>query len=248
MIVAIDIWQEVIRGGITIAAAGFAAWLGLKVFLRQKEFDLVKQRYLEGAVDVIAAHHEEVQGIVCHNWARCLHVMMAFRDEGDSFNLEELNRGFLEPDSSKFYTIPHHRLQLLVGSEVFWEVYQLALAFAVNANAKVVKEIPETIRLKLTTSKITADIAQVVENGIELVQTLDAESQSFAALTRELEVVAGMLQTEDMKFKKVLAFRNKPEVKASVERLEKTFAEKLKSVHEKAHNSSPQPTPASGRV
>lgn len=243
---AIDICQEVIRGGITIAAAGFAAWLGLKVFLRQKEFDLVKQRYLEGAVDVIAAHHEEVQGIVCHNWARCLHVLMAFRDEKDSFNLEELNRGFLDTDSSKFYAIPHHRLQLLVGSEVFWEVYQLALAFAVNANFKVVKEIPEIIRLNLTTTKISADIAQVVESSMELVQQFDTESHKLSALTRELEVVAGTLQTEDMRFKSVLAFRNKPEIKASVVRLEMAFVEELKPIRDKAHNSSPQ-TPASGR-
>jgi hypothetical protein len=233
---ATDICQEVIRGGFIIAAAGFAAWLGLKVFLRQKEFDLIKQRYLEGAVDVIAAHHEEVQGIVCHNWARCLHVLMAFQDEKDSFNLEELNRGFLEPDSSKFHAIAHHRLQVLVGSQVFWEVYELALVFAVNANFKVTKEIPETIRLKLTTNKINADIAQVIEMGKKLVQKLDADSHRFAALTRELEVVASMLQTENMKFKNVLAFRNKPEIKASVERLEKEFADELKHIRYPAHN------------
>ena len=242
----IDICQEVVRGGFMIAAAGFAAWLGLKVFLRQKEFDLVKQRYLEGAVDVIAAHHEEVQGIVCHNWARCLHVLMAFRDERDSFNLEELNRGFLELDSSKFHAIAHHRLQRLVGSQVFWEAYQLALVFAVNANVKVTKEIPKTIRLKLTTNKISADIAQVVEKDIELVQKLDADSHKFAALSRELEVIAGTLETEDMKFKNILVFRNKPGIKASVERLEKEFVDELKPVRDPAHNRPMQSTAGSG--
>lgn len=242
----IDIYQEIIRGGFMIAAAGFAAWLGLKVFLRQKEFDLVKQRYLEGAVDLIAAHHEEVQGIVCHNWARCLHVLMAFRDEKNSFDIEELNRGFLEPNFSEFHTIAHHRLQSLVGSQVFWDVYELALLFAVNANFKVTKEIPETIRLKLTTNKISADIAQVVKKDIELVQKLDADSHKYTVLTRELMVVAGTLQTEDMNFKNIQAFRHKPEIKASVERLEKKFYDELKSLRVPAYNRPMQPTAGSG--
>jgi len=244
--VAIDIGQELVRGVVTVLAAGFAAWLGLKVFLRQKEFDLVKQRYLEGAVDVIAAHHEEVQGIVCHNWARCLHVLMAFRDEKESFNLEELNRGFIEPDSSKFNTIAHHRLQLLVGSESFWHVYQLALSFATNANVKVTMEIPDTIRLKLTTTKITADIAEIVKKGMELVQKLDDESHKFAVLTRELEAIAGTLQTEDMRFKNVLAFRDRPEIKLAVKRLEKAFEAELKPFRNGAHNNPMQPTAVSG--
>ena len=226
----VDICQEVIRGVFMIAAAGFAGWVGLKVFLRQKEFELVKQRYLEGAIDVIAQHHEEVQGIVCHNWARCLHLLMAFRDERDSFDIEELQHGFLELDSSRFHTIAHHRLQVLVGSEVFWEVYQLALASAVNANAKVTKEIPAAIRIKLTTEKIAAEIDKVVEESMALIQRLDNESHKFSILTKELEILAGTLQTENLTFKKVSIFREKLEVKAAVERLNKQFAADIKAL------------------
>lgn len=155
---AFDVWQEVTRGGVTIAAACVAAWLGVKVFLRQKEYDLVKQRYLEGGIDVVAAHQEEALGIFHHNWARCLQLVKMFRDAQESFDLDQLQQGFLELDSSKFHAIPHHRLQILVRTQVFWEVYQMALAFAVNANAKVTEKNPETIRLKITTDKLSADI------------------------------------------------------------------------------------------
>lgn len=223
----VDICQEVIRGVVTIAAAGFAAWLGLKVFLRQKEFELVKQRYLEGAIDVIAQQHEEVLGIVCHNWARCLHLLLAFRDESDSFDIEELQRGFLALDSSKFHTIAHHRLQVLVGSEIFWEVYQLALSFAVNANVKVTKEIPAAIRIKLSTEKIVAEIEKIVEESIALVQRIDNESQKFSFLTKELELLAGTLQVEQLTFKNVSTFRERPDVKASVSRLKEQFSKEI---------------------
>lgn len=225
---AVDVCQELIRGAVTIAAAGFAAWLGLKVFLRQKQFELVKQRYLEGAIDVVAAHHEQAMGIYNHNWARCLQILKLFRDEKDSFHVEELDKGFLPLDASQFHVVAHHRLQLLVGSQVFWEVYQLALSFAVNSNAQVSKEVPETIRLKLRTTKIDVDIEKIVEESFQHLQKLHEESHKFAVLTRELEALAGMLQTEDLTFKKVLAFRNQAAVKASVDRLEKAFSDQLR--------------------
>lgn len=229
---AFDVWQEVTRGGVTIAAACLAAWLGVKVFLRQKEYDLVKQRYLEGGIDVVAAHQEEALGIFHHNWARCLQLVKMFRDAQESFDLDQLQQGFLELDSSKFHAIPHHRLQILVRTQVFWEVYQMALAFAVNANAKVTKEIPETIRLKITTVKLSADIKHIAKESFEYLKELEEKSHKFGMLTRELEVLAGTLQTGNLTFKNVLAFNEKPEVKASIERLEKEFANELKARNE----------------
>ena len=226
---AFDIWQEVTRGGVTVAAACLAAWLGVKVFLRQKEYDLVKQRYLEGGIDVIAAYQEEALGVFHHNWARCLQLVKMFRDAQESFDLEQLKQGFLELDSSKFHAIPHHRLQILVRTQVFWQVYQLALAFAANANAKVANEIPETIRLKLTTSKLNAEIKHIAEESFKYLKELEEKSHKFGVLTRELEALAGLLQTENLTFKNVLAFNEKPEVKASIERLRNEFSNELKA-------------------
>jgi hypothetical protein len=231
--VAIDVCQELIRGAVTIIAAGtaaaVAAWLGLKVFLRQKQFDLVKQRYLEGAIDIIAAHHEEVMGIYNHNWARCLQILKLFRDEKDEFHIDELEKGFLPLDSSQFHAIAHYRLQLLVGSQVFWKVYQLALSFTVNSNAQVTKEVPETIRIKLTTNKINAEISEIVEESFKHLEKLNAESHKFALLTHELEGLAQILQeTKNITFKKVNAFRNRQKVKAAIDRLEKAFSDQLR--------------------
>ena len=225
---AFDVWQEVTRGGITIAAACLGAWLGVKVFLRQKEYDLVKQRYLEGGIDMVSAHQEEALGIFHHNWARCLQLVKMFRDTQELFELAQLQQGFLELDSSKFHAIPHHRLQVLVHTQAFWEVYQLALAFAATANTTITKEIPEAIRLKLTTNKLNADINHIAEDSFKYLKELEIQSHKFSILTRELEALAGLLQTENLTFKNVLKFNENPEVRASVERLEREFANELK--------------------
>lgn len=100
--------EELVQGGVTIVAVWLAAWLGLKGFFRQKEFELVKERYLEGAIDIVAAHYEETLGIYDHNWTRCLKVLQAFRDMKSHFDLGELQQGFLQLDLSRFDVIAHH--------------------------------------------------------------------------------------------------------------------------------------------
>jgi hypothetical protein len=225
---ASDIWQELAGGGMTIVAACLAAWLGVKVFLRQKEYDLVKQRYLDGGIDVVAAHQEEVIGIFEHNWFRCLQLVKMFRDNKESFDLCQLQQGFLHLDHSKFHAISHYRIQTLLQTQVFWEVYQLALAYAANANTKVTTEIPETIRMKLDSKELNADIKDIASQCFNDLKEMNEKSHKFAILSRELEEIAGTLQTENLTFKNVLAFHEKSAVKASIERLERAFADELK--------------------
>ena len=222
-----------------IASAATAAWLGLKIFLKQKEFELVKQRYLEGSLDDITAHVEETLGVYNHNWARCLNILKAFRDQGNSFDVAESQLGFLALDSSAFHITPHHRLRVLTGSEVFWNVYQHALAFATNANAIVTKEIPDTIRLKLTTDEISATTESIVENALSHLHKLHEESFEYGILTQELLNIADTLQAEPMKLKNIYKFRKKPEVISAIERLERSFSNKLSN--QTLHNTPLEP-------
>lgn len=234
MAAGFDIWQEVARGGFTIAAAAIGAWLGVKVFHHQKEFDLVKQRYLEGGIDVVAAHCEQVLGIFHHNWARCLHLVKTFRDAQNLFDLEQLKQGWLELDSSQFHAVSHHRIQSLVRTHVIWEIYQLALSFAANANAVVAREIPDAIRLKLTSTKVNADVQTIVDQSFRHLKELHEDSFKFANLTRELEALANALQSEKLSFKRVAAFHERPEVKSAIKNLETQFAQELKRNREVA--------------
>ena len=105
----------------------------------------------------------------------------------------------------------------------------MALAFAETANAMVTNEIPETIRLKLTTTKLNADIKRIAEESFKHMKELEDKSHKFSVLTRELEALAGMFQTENFTFKNVLAFNEKAEVKESIERLRREFSNELKT-------------------
>ena len=98
---------------ITIVAAGigilFAAWLGSLTYFKQKEYELVKERYLEGAIDVVASEIDQTFEVSKHNWARCLNIMKAFRDEKKAFDLKELSIGFRDMELA-LHQIAHHRI------------------------------------------------------------------------------------------------------------------------------------------
>lgn len=215
---------ELIKGLFTLVAAGLAAWVALRLYFRQKEYELIKQRYLEGAIDVVAAEVEQALGVVNHNWARCLNVMKAFRDEKSHFSIEELSKGFLDLDSSKFHRVPHHRIGNLIGSQIFWEVYQLAMAFAANSNTFITKEIPEAIRIKLTTDLIKEGPEQMVDEMFNQLQDIDKESHKFASLIRELHTLGLLLESERLSFKKLVKVSQRPDVTAISSRLKTEFS------------------------
>jgi len=219
--------MEIVKSLFTLAAAGLAAWVALRLYFRQKEYELIKQRYLEGAIDIVAAEVEQALGVVNHNWARCLNIIKAYRDEKTLFDIKELSKGFLELDSSKFHRVPHHRIGNLIGSQLIWQVYQCAMAFAANSNTVITKEIPETIRVKLTTTLIVTEPEQLAEALFRQLEEMDKESHKYASFTREMHTLGLILETERLSFKKLIKLSGRAEVKDIVKRLKTEFAQDL---------------------
>jgi hypothetical protein len=50
---------ELLKGLFTLATVALGSYIALRVYFRQKEYELVKQRYLEGGADVIAGQVEQ---------------------------------------------------------------------------------------------------------------------------------------------------------------------------------------------
>ena len=218
---------ELIKGGITLAVALLGAWWALHLYFRQKEYELIKQRYLEGAVDIVAAEVEQASGVLHHNWARCLNIIKAYRDEKTDFDIQELEKGFQLLDSSKIHRIPHHRISNLTGSQLIWEIYQAAIAFIANANTQITKEIPDLIRLKLTTDRIASEPGEIAEAMFEKLKGINEESLKYACLTHGLHELSLMLETEPLRFKRITKFSQRVAVKNLLNRLRNDFADEI---------------------
>lgn len=105
------ICQELFKGLITLVVGLAVAYVGLWLYFRQKEYELVKQRHLEQCIDVIASELELALGTFSHNWARCLQILKDYRDMEVHFDIKQLSAGFLELHSSRFQRIAHFRLR-----------------------------------------------------------------------------------------------------------------------------------------
>lgn len=210
---------EIVKGLFTLAAVALGSYVALRVYFRQKEYELVKQRYLEGGVDIVAAQLETSLGVVSHNWARCLQVCKSFRDTGEDFDLKELDRGFLVLDASKFQHVAHHRVGSLLQSQVVWDKFQSAMAYASSANSMITQEVPEAMRMLCTTNRNPLDHASMGRRMVEDLRRVHDKSFKFAVLERELHALSLMLEQEKLNWKAIATFSQRVEVQQLIQRL-----------------------------
>lgn len=216
-----------LQTSLALFAAALTGWFAVQQYYQQREYELILSRYLEGGLDLLAAELERVDAVFKHNWARCLSVLASYRDLEADFDLSEFDKGFIELQSSKLNIIAHYRLFTLVGTHEYWSIYQSAMAFFTGANAILVKQIPEAIRIKLTTDRIGKPHAEVVEEGFNEAKEQEEKSHKYVQLVTELQALSAALESERYRFKELKKFRNKAEVKTSVAHLKELFSEEL---------------------
>jgi len=81
--------------------------------------------------------------------------------------------------------------------------------------------------MKLTTPRITKPHSEIVEEGFHLAQNQQDESHRYFLLASEFQSLSAALESERLRFKTLKNFRNKAEVKESLERLKKEFQKEL---------------------
>jgi hypothetical protein len=220
---------DFIRGGFTLITAllglYIAAMLALRGYFRQREHELVRDRYLIGSIDVVAAELDKAMASFRHNHSRCLKLFQLFRDLDLDFNLEELSKGFSDYTIS-LPMIAHHRLGDLIGTQLIWNLYQAAVAFVVTANGKM-DDLLEVIRLKIDRNRVDASSREIFEDALKALDELDTKSQRYAVLMRALHKIGQMLEQERMTFKRATRFSRRPDLKKLLAELERELMDEL---------------------
>ncbi|MGH8580591.1 MAG: hypothetical protein ACREVK_10900 [Gammaproteobacteria bacterium] len=216
--------EVLLQSSLALLAAGLTAWFAVFTYFRQREHELILSRYLESGLDLLAAEVERVSETFSHNWARCLLILKSYRDLEDQYDVGELSKGFLELQSSKHNIVAHHRLYTLTGAREYWDFYQKAMAYYTSANSVLVKEIPEVIRVKLTSDRNDTPHADIMEHGFTVAKEQDDGSHKYVQLVAELQILSAALECERYRFKDLSKFRNKPEVQESLQRIKGLLA------------------------
>lgn len=142
--------NEVVKHIVTIIALYIGYRLGLRAYFRQKDYELVRQRYLTEGADEVAANIEYGLSVYRNNWARGLQILRMFRDVADQINPKMFEEGFITFDQSKFQMKPHHRMEYLVGDMVFWRVQQTLAAFVITATGHIKEDMCTEIKVNLS--------------------------------------------------------------------------------------------------
>jgi hypothetical protein len=221
------LYQELLRALLTLIAGGLVARLGLSYYFRQKEYEIVKQRYLEQSVDLILSELESISRVFANNWMRALQILKMYRDAPDSFDVAELKSGFIELSATDFHRVAHHRLSSLVQSDIVWTVYQLALSRHSSLNSKATIEVPHAIRMHIAGKLEGASHGEFIKLSFEELRPLNDQSDHFSQLIASLQAISGELERARFGFKDVLKFHKRANIKEAVRILETHYKDDL---------------------
>jgi len=219
--------SDIISGISTILAVIIAAWFGLWIYYRQKEFELVKQRYLDEGFDKLVASAEHFLNIYYHNWARCLEILKSFKDLGIQYDPKELEKGFWEIEQPRFPFVTHQKVGNITKSKIIWEVYQLVISFAQKGSSIAKNEIPEAIRMTIKGGKSNAEVKRLFEEALDQLQKLDEEAREYHHFLSCLIRIVAYLERQKFSFKKIHELHKQNFINSTLSQLEKQFAGKL---------------------
>ena len=209
----IDVAKEVIP----LAAAG---WFALRLFFKQKEHESITSRYLEGGIDKVASGMSENLGAHRNNWARTLHLLKEYREYGENFDMNELKKGYVEMHAGNLDSIANQRVYYLVGSLVFYKAYQSVLAFCVNSNNEMEKEIGKAIEISMSEEGKKIDRNQLIDKAKNKLDEVYEESKPYYDIVFELVNVGGVLEKQKISYKKLENFRKNGQVTKAVQNAE----------------------------
>lgn len=214
-----------------LAAAVVAPWLGLALYHRQKEYEIVRKRYLDNGLDVISNNAEYALGVFRHNWARNLTALKHFRDMGADIPRALYTSGYVELEPASYNTSHSFILKELVENDIFHDAQQLLYSFVMNSNAFFIYDLCSAIRISIEGSsevELTAKRETIVEEYFEKMEELNKESNKFYILLQILHELSSAFSRQRLNFKTVERFKNQPVVKERIEQLRQLFAENMK--------------------
>lgn len=214
-----------------LAAAVIAPWFGLSIYHRQKEYEIVRKRYLDNGLDIITNNAEFALGVFRHNWARSLNALKHFRDMGADMPKVLYQSGYVDLESTSYNTSHSFILKELVEDSIFHEAQQLLYSFVTNSNALFMYDLCSTIRISVEGAKevaLTAQPETIVEEYFKKLEDLNKESNKFYSLLQILYELSTLFSRQRLNFKTVERFKEQPVVKERIKQLKDLFSEKLK--------------------
>lgn len=119
-----DYGEQVVTVLLAFVAAVGAIW----AFYREKEYDLVRERYLDQGLDLLAGEIQHALQVEVDVFQSSFNVLRHYRDLQQEMSVALLEHQALPLDMTRFRTTTALRVQNLVDDDSFWNLLQLVYA------------------------------------------------------------------------------------------------------------------------
>lgn len=219
-----------IGAGASPLFAGFIAYLlGLRAYHLQREYELVRRRYLDEGLDAFAADVEHALAVFKHNWQHSLTILKHYRELDVAMRKELLDTGFLDLQMAQFRVRPNYRVGELVGDDAFWKIQQLLFAFVGSANTFFTEDLSGAIRHAIAGGALKIPKGEMVDTYLLECQRLVETANQYHIILAEVQTITSLLEKKRFTLAGVHKLKKRCAVRQSVARLKQAFANKLEN-------------------
>lgn len=197
--------RDVLTGlGILVTAAA-PFLVGILLFVRQKEHELIVERYLRNGLDEVLAHCQHVMNIHAHNWSLALSRLRHFRDVRDELDPQKVYEGFekIRPDLLPFSAAG--RVNALTNGREVWQALQLIVAFGGRSQNFCGVELPMAMKAALE-GRVAGDVSEMIEVAFTELKELNRECDEMLVMMGNISKIAISFETSSLKLSKLFAF------------------------------------------
>ena len=229
-----------------MVGASLAALFGIWVFFRQKEYELVRKRYLEDGIDKIVDQIAKALHLYQQNWGRCFLILKTYRDYKDDTPKDLYSKPFPAVDSNAFLSTNHFLLQQLIRDTVFSDTHQLLLVFLHDAGNIFENNLCAAIRTQIEGGKSHSikpeQRLEWIETCVKCLQALDEEVQPYWVMLRKLHDISFVLERQRFTFKKLERFHKNKTVLSCIKEVREIFGKEIADLRKMGNK--PQPADA----
>ncbi len=198
--------------------------LGLRAYFKQKEFENVRNRYLENGVELVITQIDYILGIQRHNWELMLRTTRQYREQESQVSMEDFFNQFREVNQDNFQLGPIYKTQTLLNDDVLWRAYQAAFAFVSSTNIEIKSDFAGTLN-NLLNSPHNADKLGFIQQVEEQAKQNNLKANNFYLILDPLHKLSEIVEDGKHTFKSIHTIHKTKKIKQIVSELLKLFPE-----------------------
>ena len=215
---------------VSILIAVLSVIAGIVFYYRQKEYELVRERYLDMTIDQVCGGLDHALSVFRTNYHICFRNLKLLKDLGKKCNLDLFVLDIRHYEKEVLSIVSMYRLKELIGTDLFWKLSQLTVVFVDNFNNYFIPDLNSALRLyclKEIDSKGNQNL-KIFNSYLNELTKLDQQSYKYYVVLSSLIKISTIIEKYKFSFKEIEKLRNRNDVQALISELEEAFKEDLK--------------------